>query len=487
MRPSIKKSLLAAVTCVAMLALPASALGANLTVTTTDDELDPALDQSGFCSLREAVFSIDQGSNYLGATPDCVATGDPYGTTDKVILGPGTYGLTRSPVLNPDGNQDGDLDIFKPMGIQGTGTAADTVIDANNLDRAIDVISQPTQQFLAVKKLTIVNGNTAGDGGGIRVGDADAAVALDAAAIRDSDAGNVGGGIAFDGATSSSDFEIYNSELSGNTAGDSGGGVYLFQTAAGGAQQVLYSALVGNHADQEGGAIYLEGVAGSTAEIQNSTLSGNSAGGSGGAVELGGVGPETSIEFATLTGNMIPAGVGGGAIHSSNGTAIYKGSILAGNTAAGTPSNCAGTTTVTDLGWNIESADTCGFTTGTPYFDLINTDPLLAPLAANGATTRTHGLYDASPAIDHADCDLSEGEDQRFVPRPSEFSGVFGCDVGAFEGSVGPVPPPPPPPAPLTPSVNSPAQPPVAAKRTRCKKAKKRASSSAKKCRKRKK
>ncbi|MBM3666579.1 MAG: hypothetical protein FJW90_03710 [Actinobacteria bacterium] len=77
-------------------------------------------------------------------------------------------------------------------------------------------------------------------------------------------------------------------------------------------------------------------------------------------------------------------------------------------------------------------------------------DPLLAPLSYNATgsgTTRTHGLYDGSPALDYetnlGSCNLAselQGVDQRGIARPIG----TGCDAGAFEGSVGPKPASPP-------------------------------------------
>jgi hypothetical protein len=61
--------------------------------------------------------------------------------------------------------------------------------------------------------------------------------------------------------------------------------------------------------------------------------------------------------------------------------------------------------------------------------DLINTDPLLAPLADNGGPTPTMALLPGSPAIDAGVSVSGVTTDQRGVPRPQGSA----PDIGAFE------------------------------------------------------
>ena len=119
---------------------------------------------------------------------------------------------------------------------------------------------------------------------------------------------------------------------------------------------------------------------------------------------------------------------------------------MSGNTAAGQPANCV-LETPTEFGGgggSIESGPLACFPSSTIA------DPLLAALSYNAIgdqTTRTHGLYDGSPALDLRPalfCDNAsdaEGVDQRGIARPA---GTL-CDAGAFEGSVGPAPSATPP------------------------------------------
>lgn len=79
-----------------------------------------------------------------------------------------------------------------------------------------------------------------------------------------------------------------------------------------------------------------------------------------------------------------------------------------------------------------------GTTTGWFSSDLLNIDPLLAPLADNGGTTQTMALYEGSPAIGAGYC-LGDGDlaavttDQRGVTRKDP------CDIGAYETELGSV------------------------------------------------
>jgi Ca2+-binding RTX toxin-like protein len=85
-------------------------------------------------------------------------------------------------------------------------------------------------------------------------------------------------------------------------------------------------------------------------------------------------------------------------------------------------------------GFNLESADTCGFGPS----DKKNTNPQLGALADNGGLTRTMALPITSPAVD-AGVSTGGPNDQRDKPRAFDHAGApnapggNGSDIGAFE------------------------------------------------------
>jgi hypothetical protein len=120
----------------------------------------------------------------------------------------------------------------------------------------------------------------------------------------------------------------------------------------------------------------------------------------------------------------------------SGGTLTIRSSILAYHASG----NCSGVGTPSN-GWNMENTDTCGLIESS---DLVNTDPMLLPLALNGGTNLSHALHPSSPAIDTGDKDKCIAYDQRGVTRPQ---GPW-CDRGAYEVESPPAPSPTPTPTP---------------------------------------
>jgi uncharacterized repeat protein (TIGR01451 family) len=210
-----------------------------------------------------------------------------------------------------------------------------------------------------------------------------------------------GGGI-----SNSGTLTVTNSTLSGNSADgftSFGGGI-----SNSGTLTVNASTLSGNSADLSGGGINNDG---GVLTVTNSTLSGNSA--AGGSGSGGGISNRSFISFpiehiATLTihTSLFANGPGGNLVESGN------------------PFNRTGT--FTSLGHNLF--------TDTPAVpldptDLLNTDPLLAPLGDYGGPTATHALLPGSPAIDAGAAVPGLIADQRGVARPQGPA----PDIGAFE------------------------------------------------------
>ena len=155
---------------------------------------------------------------------------------------------------------------------------------------------------------------------------------------------------------------------------------------------------------------------------------------------------ETTVENSTFTGNDTRAlvtfltnsltirsstitdngntGVQAGTNGSADSDVTITGSIVSGHSF-----NCSafGTSTITSGGGNVEDDDDCGFSGAN---DLIDTDPLLGPLDANGGLTQTRALAANSPAVDNfvAGCP-PPATDQRGKARPQGSA----CDSGAYE------------------------------------------------------
>ncbi|MBN1993561.1 MAG: hypothetical protein JW953_12750 [Anaerolineae bacterium] len=212
-------------------------------------------------------------------------------------------------------------------------------------------------------------------------------------------------------------------------------------------------ALTGNQVGNGGGLFNMNG----TMTLVNSTLSGNAANGIPGAgTDVSGMGggavnagstliSRLILTNTTVTGNhanVTGGGLGTGLLDPAAwGTATtLKNSLVAGNSATMLPANCTSQPTsapnmFVSQGYNLENGNTCNLTQAS---DLINTDPLLGPLADNGGPTQTHALPPGSPAIDQGHTG-SFNTDQRGRPRPVDMDNIAnatggdGSDIGAYE------------------------------------------------------
>src|SRR3712207_1572403 len=103
---------------------PATAHALTIPVTTTLDTVA----SDGVCSLREAITAANTDT----AANGCLAG---FGA-DVVSIPAGTYVRLRSGSDNT--NVNGDLDITSALTLDGAG-AATTTIDADSIDRVLDV------------------------------------------------------------------------------------------------------------------------------------------------------------------------------------------------------------------------------------------------------------------------------------------------------------------------------------------------------------
>ncbi len=216
---------------------------------------------------------------------------------------------------------------------------------------------------------------------------------------------------------------VTNSTISDNTAvglgGGGGGGIDNGSTVT-----ILNSTLSGNSADDgAGGAINNAG----TLTITNSTLSGNKDVG-GPKHDTGQGGGINNTGSLTVTDSTISANSAG---QNGSGAGIYNAgkltanmSIFANRDTANLDSASRGT--FLSLGHNLFSDKPDVALSST---DLVNTDPLLGPLANNGGPTFTQALVPGSPAIDAGVAVAGVTTDQRGVHRPQGPA----PDIGAFE------------------------------------------------------
>ena len=269
------------------------------------------------------------------------------------------------------------------------------------------------------------------------------------AAVGDNGLSGLGGGLTnnvFVGAASGAGIvTIRDSVISDNQATNGGGIGNTPATAAGPVMMQLTvenSAITGNTASGNG---FQTGNGGGIASLDstftmiNSTVSGNTAAGTFGANNVSGLGGgmligsqalpnNVTLVANTIANNAAVTGVSGIAHASLGGatTAQFKNNIIAGNVGL----NCLNQGgTMTSLGYNLEATDSCGFNQPS---DLVNTDPLLDGLTADGATF-VRPLMGGSPALDAGSCTDANGDpilfDQRGMSRPQ---GVA-CDIGAYE------------------------------------------------------
>jgi hypothetical protein len=256
------KGLLLAFLASAVIA-PQTAGAALITPNETADEYNT---DSTRCSLREAVWSMDNLADFGG----CTHSGS-YASGNQIQLAPGTYKLTITPSGTNDG-ATGDLHFSGILTIEGSSAGA-VVIDGNMTDRIFALSGSVT-----FSRVTITGGSvgtpepdTGFIGGGILASGGTTLMISDST-ISGNTADGPGGGIYAGGPTS-----LTNVTISGNTSTDTaGGGVY-----AGGASLSLDHVTVTSNRtlidspaqSQVAGGVYVEGV--TTATAHNSIIAGN--------------------------------------------------------------------------------------------------------------------------------------------------------------------------------------------------------------------
>ncbi|HEX5225977.1 MAG TPA: choice-of-anchor Q domain-containing protein [Solirubrobacteraceae bacterium] len=423
---------------------------------------------SGAGSLRAALAAASPGETISIPTPgDYLATSAELAVTKDVTIegsGPAVrivadgnnrvFNVTAASVTLSDLTvTGGGLAGSTAAGggiANGTGTLVlDRVtVKGNSVTNTTGGIPRGGGVFNAAGTLQIVDSTISGNsaaigsgGGGLPEGGGVANAGTAVSIVRSTISGNTasiagpggapeGGGIqSTNGTLTISDSAVTDNTGSGGAV-SLGGGIAAFFTTT----TLTNTTVSGNaasepgaSASQGGGILQFQG----SLSLVNSTISGNT---SSGAVtgEGGGVDAEETTATATnstIAGNVASgaAALGGDVLSAREATVNLQNTIVAGGTAL-TGANCAAEpkSVIHSLGHNLESRNECGLTAGN---DIVNADPLLAPLAGNGGPTQTMALAPGSRAIDAAAGAACPATDQRGVLR----SAGAGCDIGAFE------------------------------------------------------
>jgi len=295
---------------------------ATLNVNTTLDDVTPA---NGKFSLREA---ITKANALAGA--------------DTIVVPAGVFKITLPTGAGEDANLTGDFDITDAVTIHGAG-AGITLIDAQQLDRVFDVIGTSGNRIKVVfQGLTVRNGKVNGDGGGIRLNDANLVIGDCSVVGNQALLNGDGGGISTAG-SGANKVTIARTTVARNVAVLDGGGISL---GAGSVLTLKDSVVRRNISGQDGGGIDSDqailinsrvsgniaansagGIDAGTATLTNCTISGNSAG-FGGGINT----DSLTLTNCTVSGNTATSGSGGG-IRSN--TATLTNGTVRGNVARG--------------------------------------------------------------------------------------------------------------------------------------------------------
>lgn len=357
----------------------------------------------GACTLRAAVMEANARN---GAWTDLDHSITVASSINPVLSIPG---------VGEDAAATGDLDVVKPLTVEGGGAT----VDGSGLDRVFDVRGSS----LRIHHMTVTGGAADGggydiDGAGIRGGPGSTTV-VERTTVLANTAARSGGGISTAGTLTVVDSDIVENQAS------QGGGI----DSSGPNLTIERSLLRNNSADNLGGALETSGV---NAVIADSTISGNTATDGAAIYSSGVASPPASVLRSTVVGNVGASSlIVGGESCRPWGGCIYFYVLHAESSIVVAPPGSAACSggpfqgNVSTLG-NLAPDGSCGAT--------LAGDPLLGPLVDAGGLTLVHVPSSGSAAIDAispGSLPSCEGDivDQLGTERPQG----SGCDVGAVE------------------------------------------------------
>ncbi len=437
---------------------------ATLVVSSTLDAVDMnpgdgvcEISAGGPCTLRAAIQEANSLANSDGP--------------DQITLAAGTYTLSIDGIDEQQG-ATGDLDIREDLILEGAG-AAETIIDAAGIDRALDIalgnvrISGITIRGGVIQdnddlfegsgggirnedNLTITNstitGNISTIGAGIANYNGTLRISRSVISGNGDSSTTRGGGVSNYSNYDAAVLELTDTTISGNQA-ITGGGINN-RTYDGTASATITGSTISGNAAANGGGIsnrtvvYYSDAVSSRVTIRGSTISANVADSSGGAIhnqtDDGGT---ASIEIAgsTITANTATAGDGGGLfdVASDGASTTIQSVIVAGNAAGGIGADLSSNSAIASFSL-IQDPQGHSVVDGADN-NMLGQDPLLGPLASNGGVTLTHILLDGSPAIDQGSNPDLQANDQRgssfarTIDDPAINNASDGTDIGAVE------------------------------------------------------
>jgi CSLREA domain-containing protein len=305
-----------------------------------------------------------------------------------------------------------------------------STITGNAASRGAGVFSQGDHS-ISISDTTINDNAATLRGGGLEINAVSGDVSLTHSLVTGNTA-QTGAGIALVGATQPT--TITDSTVANNNASYAGGGIFFYRGTAGGTLTIERTTISGNQASgaHDGGGMFLYRT-NTELMIRNSTISGNRAGRSGGGLFMKGpfgASQNTDIVSSTIASNIaVTAGgnIDGG---SSANSISMADTIVAGGTAGVGPDIASHSADVL-ASYSLIQNNSGTTLNGASTNNLLNVDPQLSALAANGGPNDTMALAGTSPAIGAGHNAASLTTDQRgsAYPRPA-----FGTpDIGAFE------------------------------------------------------